>query len=666
MAYAQFYTFGFGKADGDASLAPLLGSKGAFLAQMATDGYAVPPGATMTTEMCNDYFASEHKTHFLDTLWDMTLEPYMTKVVAELGHVTAFSCRSGGFYSMPGMMDTILNIGINRKTLNDFKSYLGERTALDSYRRGIQMFGATARGMDPAVFEEVLHSIRVKQGCITDGDLSVGSLEEICEAFEEMYRAHTSEPEFPAMREQILQSIAAVFDSWNSERAIYYREINGYPSDAGTGCTLQAMVFGNAQGFSGSGVAFSDSPNTGEDDVYGDFLENAQGEDVVAGIRDPISVHELPVVYLDQIAETLYALRAKAKDMVEIEFTIENEVLWILQTRVGKRTPEAAFVIGRGLVEDGTIDALTLQSRLSVAQFHAMTTPIGSNLEGNEIGKGVPAGGSLVRGNPCYSALQVQQSLDAGLIPIFIAEATSPDDLMAMNLASAVVTKTGGKTSHAAIVCRGLNTTCVVGVKAIDVANQTIGGWGSEIVVDGNTGSIYTGAVTITQGELSQAAKDVYLLLSEAVPQIPYFEVGASWPVKSLAVFNLASSIPSDIYDVETFVDWMDEIYNEFPKTPGQTIVIRATGHEHSLPAVDCAYYDMFGPCVRNNTSDLLVLIYNWLKQRELKLPIMAPQDAFNLVKPPAEYVTPVAENPTTIDLLVHVDSIDYVLFQGG
>lgn len=453
----------------------ILGGKGAGLVMMANAGLPVPPGFTITTNVCNaiaSYGPDKVAANaYIDKLmfdgWT-----FMKWLANEFGYAPLVSVRSGAPVSMPGMMDTILNVGMTDKTLEFWTYQLGTRAALDSYRRLIQMLGHTAYGVPMEAFDAVLHDAKVKKEVANDTDLDADDLKAIVSAYKQVFQAATQQafPQDPA--EQLKAAVKAVFDSWMNPRAIEYRKINKIDPSMGTAVTVQSMVFGNMGDTSGTGVLFTRNPSTGVHVIMGEFLQNAQGEDVVAGIRTPVNFTDMtdlpapwPSIY-DSIVKLCANLEETYRDMVDIEFTVQQGELFVLQSRVGKRSAAAAFKIAVDLLEDEVIGLPEALSRLTPEQYKAVKRPIiEPSFKTEPHFTGLPACPGVVTGRPVFSA---QEAVDAKDAVILVTHETNPDDIAGMNAALGILTQTGGATSHAAVVARAMDKTCVVGCTSLD------------------------------------------------------------------------------------------------------------------------------------------------------------------------------------------------------
>ncbi|MFB9391402.1 pyruvate, phosphate dikinase [Streptomyces coeruleoprunus] len=504
------YVYDF--SEGGREQADLLGGKGANLAEMTRMGLPVPPGFTVTTEACRVYLATGAPPPGLDDEIAEHLARLEREAGRRLGRVDdplLLSVRSGARFSMPGMMETILDIGLNDyAVLGLAKTPARERFAWDSYRRLVQMFGTTVMGVDGALFEEVLGRIE-HQHHVDESHLDACDLIRIVETFKDVVQERTGE-EFPQdPHEQLHRAVLAVFSSWNAERARVYRRREHIPDDLGTAVNVQTMVFGNRGADSGSGVAFTRDPATGRPGVYGDYLPNAQGEDVVSGTRDAVPLEELrrldPVSY-EELRGHLRRLEEHYRDLCDVEFTIEQGRLWMLQTRVGKRTAQAAFGIAAQLVDEGLISPDEALQRVNGEGLARLMFPrFDASAAGEPLARGVPASPGAAVGAVVFDSAEATRRAAAGERVVLVRPETTPDDLPGMVAAQAVLTSRGGKTSHAAVVARGMGKVCVCGADALRVEVRerrfTVGDVtveeGAVISVDGSEGRVYRGEVPL-------------------------------------------------------------------------------------------------------------------------------------------------------------------------
>lgn len=513
------YFFGGGKAEGRGDMKDLLGGKGAGLAEMTNAGIPVPPGFTITTEMCTYYYQQNGK--FPDD-FDQQLNEYLKKLEEVTGkkfgsseNPLLVSVRSGAKISMPGMMDTILNLGLNDEVVKGLAKNSGdERFAYDAYRRFIQMFGNVVMGIDKNKFEKYLEEKKKERGVEYDSELTADDLKDLVEKFKQVYKEETGEdfPQDPMV--QLKMAIEAVFKSWNNPRAITYRKINKIPDDLGTAVNIVTMVFGNMGDDSGTGVGFTRNPSTGEEEFYGEYLTNAQGEDVVAGIRTPKPISELekemPEVY-KQLKEITKRLEKHYRDVQDFEFTIEKGKLYMLQTRTGKRTPLAAVKIAVDMVEEGLITKEEAIMRVEPSQIDQLLHPIiDPEVKVEPIAKGLPASPGAASGKVVFTADDAEEKAKEEPV-ILVRVETSPDDIHGMNAAKGILTSRGGMTSHAAVVARGMGKPCVVGCgellvdeenKVIKVKDKEIkeGEW---ITIDGGTGNVMPGQIPTVEAGIT-------------------------------------------------------------------------------------------------------------------------------------------------------------------
>ncbi len=515
------YFFGNGKAEGRGNMKDLLGGKGAGLAEMTNLGIPVPAGFTITTEACNEYFKNNKK--YPPGMWEQVLEN-MKKVEKAMGkrfgdpeNPLLVSVRSGAKFSMPGMMDTVLNLGLNEETLKGLiKKTNNERFAYDAYRRFITMFGSIVMGIDRQKFESTLEEIKKEKGVELDTDLSAEDLKRIVERFKDIYRKETG-MDFPQdPYEQLRMAINAVFGSWFGERAVKYRKLHGIPDNLGTACNIVAMVFGNMGENSGTGVGFTRDPSTGEKRFFAECLINAQGEDVVAGIRTPLHIDELkmrmPKAYKE--LERIYKkLEKHYRDMLDIEFTIEEGKLYMLQTRVGKRTARAALKIAVDMVKEKLIDKATAIMRIDPGQIDQLLHPmIDPKAKVKVVAKGLPASPGAAVGKVVFTAQDAEDWAGRGEKVILVRTETSPEDIGGMAAAQGILTARGGMTSHAAVVGRGMGKVCVVGCGAININeegkyftinNEITVREGDYITLNGTTGEVILGEAFLVMPELT-------------------------------------------------------------------------------------------------------------------------------------------------------------------
>ncbi|MCA4917630.1 MAG: pyruvate, phosphate dikinase, partial [Phenylobacterium sp.] len=526
------YAFGGGAADGDASMRNLLGGKGANLAEMSALGLPVPPGFTITTEACNYFYA--HERAYPESLAD--------QVEAALGAVEALtgkrfgdpsapllvSVRSGGRASMPGMMDTVLNLGLNDATAEGLAALAGDRRfALDSYRRFIQMYSNVVLGLDHHLFEEILDNHKDRLDVTVDTALTAEDWAKVVADYKAAVEEELGEPFPQDPKAQLWGAVGAVFASWMNERAKFYRRMHDIPESWGTAVNIQAMVFGNMGDSSATGVAFTRNPSTGENRLYGEFLINAQGEDVVAGIRTPqaltraareemgdraLSMEEaLPDVFA-QFREVVERLERHYRDMQDVEFTVERGRLYMLQTRNGKRTAKAALKMAVDMAADGLISREEAVMRVDPSSLDQLLHPtIDPASPRDVVATGLPASPGAATGVVVFDADEAQRRGGAGEAVILVREETSPEDIHGMHAARGIVTARGGMTSHAAVVARGMGRPCVSGAGDIridekagvfHVRGRSIRA-GEVVTVDGSRGDVLAGAVQMIEPELT-------------------------------------------------------------------------------------------------------------------------------------------------------------------
>ncbi|HBC47440.1 MAG TPA: pyruvate, phosphate dikinase, partial [candidate division Zixibacteria bacterium] len=514
------YYFGDGKAEGNSKMKDLLGGKGSGLAEMTNSGVPVPPGYTITTEACNLFYKNNMA---MPSWFEEDMKTYMHRLEKSTGmkfgdkvNPLLVSVRSGAKFSMPGMMDTILNLGLNDDTiLGLIAKTENDRFAYDSYRRFIQMFGNVVLGIDKSEFEHILDDRKKKQRIKLDTELSVNDLKYIITKYKELIKEKTGE-EFPQNPwEQLKASRDAVFKSWNNPRAITYRHLNDIPANLGTAVNIQAMVFGNMGETSATGVGFTRNPSTGKKEFYGEYLTNAQGEDVVAGIRTPKHIvhlsKEMPKVY-KQLKEITERLEKHYRDVQDFEFTIQEGKLYLLQTRTGKRTTASAVKIAVDMVNEGLISKHEALMRIEPSQLDQLLHPrIDPNAQVTVIATGLAASPGAGSGMAVFTAEDAVRFAEAGKDVILVRQETNPDDISGMNAAQGILTSRGGMTSHAAVVARGMGKCCVAGVediKVYEVDKKLIAGThvireGDIITLNGSTGEVMLGHVPTIPAELS-------------------------------------------------------------------------------------------------------------------------------------------------------------------
>jgi pyruvate,orthophosphate dikinase len=520
MAEKRVYFFGGGKAEGNTKMKELLGGKGANLAEMTNLGVPVPAGFTIATKVCREYYKSGGKwPKGLNAEVDKNLAKLEKAMNAKLGDPAKpllVSVRSGAAVSMPGMMDTVLNLGLNDDVIEGIiKKTKNPRFAYDIYRRFIDMFGDVVMGCSHEYFEEVIHAAKEKAKVHLDNELNADQLKEVVEKYKAVYRKHVGELFPQDGKVQLEHAINAVFGSWMTPRAVRYRELNKITGLLGTAVNVQAMVFGNMGPDCGTGVCFTRNPSTGKKEFYGEFLMNAQGEDVVAGIRTPIELKKLnkvmPKAY-KQLTGLMSHLEKHYKDMQDMEFTIQNKKLYILQTRTGKRTAEAAVKIAVDMVKERLIPQKEAVTRVTPEQLDRLLHPhFDPKAKRNVLAKGLPASPGAAVGQIVFTADAAEAWNKKGKKVVLVRIETSPEDIGGMDAAEGILTERGGMTSHAAVVARGMGKCCVAGVSALSInyASKKLtidkktlkeGDW---LSLDGSTGEVMTGQLATVEPTLS-------------------------------------------------------------------------------------------------------------------------------------------------------------------
>jgi pyruvate, orthophosphate dikinase len=549
MAKKYVYFFGNGKAEGNGTQKDLLGGKGAGLAEMSKAGVPVPPGLTITTDVCRYYYANGRKlpkelaAQFKEAMGK--LEKSLGKRFGDPADPLLVSVRSGAKFSMPGMMDTILNLGLNDQAVDGLAAKTGnERFAWDAYRRFIQMFGGVVMEVEKNEFERELEKVKHKKGVKADTDLNTQDLRQVVELYKDLIKEKTG-TEFPQDPwKQLQEARDAVFRSWNNTRAISYRRLNKIPDDIGTAVNVQAMVFGNMGGDSGTGVGFTRNPSSGEKEFFGEYLTNAQGEDVVAGIRTPKPIKELdndmPVVY-KQLRDITTKLEKHYRDMQDFEFTIERGKLFMLQTRTGKRTGIAAVRAAVEMVKEKLISKEEAILRVEPDQLAQLLAPVfdakekgGAVKSGRLLAKGIDAGPGAATGRVAFTAERAVEMASGGAV-VLVRPETNPDDIEGMVVAEGILTAIGGRTSHAAVVARGMGKPCVVGcgelkidehagTLAVDGQNLKEGDY---ISIDGFTGEVIAGQVPTLPSEVVRVLRGE--LDKKDAPLFATFETIMKW-----------------------------------------------------------------------------------------------------------------------------------------
>ncbi|TFZ41139.1 pyruvate, phosphate dikinase [Soehngenia longivitae] len=517
---AKKYVYSF--KEGSKEMKSLLGGKGSNLAEMTNLGLPVPPGFTITTEACLRFYDEKEQLwpELLEEVYEhlREVEEQTGKKFSDTENPLLVSVRSGAVFSMPGMMDTILNLGLNDVSVKGLaKSTGNERFAYDSYRRFIQMFSDIAMGLSKSKFDAILDGLKEEKNASLDTDLNADDMKVLVERYKELYKKEMNE-DFPQEpMKQLELAIKAVFASWNNPRAIVYRRLNEIPNDLGTAVNVQSMVYGNMGETSGTGVAFTRNPATGENKLYGEFLVNAQGEDVVAGIRTPKPILELAEVMPEayqELQRIAHILEAHYRDMQDVEFTIEKGKLYMLQTRNGKRTAHAAINVAVDLVDEGVISKEEAILRIEPNQLDQLLHPSFDEKvlkASNPIAKGLPASPGAASGKVYFTAEEAVEASKRGEKVVLVRQETSPEDIEGMVLAEGILTARGGMTSHAAVVARGMGKCCVAGCSDIRVdeeakeirSNSLVIREGEFISIDGSTGNVYLGEIPKVQTELS-------------------------------------------------------------------------------------------------------------------------------------------------------------------
>ncbi|RLG54856.1 MAG: pyruvate, phosphate dikinase [Thermoproteota archaeon] len=506
------YVYSF--EEGSAGMKRLLGGKGANLAEMTRIGVPVPPGFTLTTKACIEYMRRGRE--FIDEIWPEVLK-HIRKLEEKTGRKFGgverpllVSVRSGAPVSMPGMMDTVLNVGLNDETVKGLAKLAGERFAYDSYRRLLSMYGSIVMGVPREEFERLLEEKKRKYGVKADAELPAEALRELVEEYKRLIKERTGR-EFPQNPlEQVKMAVEAVFRSWNGRRAVKYRRIHGIPDDLGTAVNIVAMVFGNMGWDSGTGVAFTRNPATGENRVYGEYLPNAQGEDVVAGIRTPMHIDELgrrhPELY-KQLIDVCRRLERHYRDMQDIEFTVEQGRLWILQTRTGKRTPLAAVKMAVDMAEEGLITREEAVLRVSPEDVEKLLhKQVDPSARKEPVAKGLPASPGAAVGKVVFDSDEAEE-LGKREPVILVRPETTPEDVGGMAASQGILTARGGMTSHAAVVARGMGKPCIVGCEAIKIdlekeefrVGDLVVKKGDWITIDGSTGEVMAGKLPLVE-----------------------------------------------------------------------------------------------------------------------------------------------------------------------
>lgn len=529
MSDKYIYSFGAGKADGTGKMKELLGGKGANLAEMTRIGVPVPPGFTIGTDVCLYY--SRHHGRYPGGVKQQVaaalrkVESIMGTSFGDKGDPLLFSVRSGAKFSMPGMMDTVLNLGLNDRSVKRLAAASGgdERFAWDCYRRLIQMYGSVVLEVEGEHFEDIIAKIKIKRKKKLDTDLTASDWKDVVSAYKKLIRSRTGRAFPQGSQDQLWGAIGAVFSSWDNPRAIKYRDLNSIPHDLGTAVNVQAMVYGNMGEGSATGVAFTRNPATGENLFYGEWLPNAQGEDVVAGIRTPMPLRphadidlpslkeQMPAIY-DKLERIRSKLEKHYRDMQDVEFTIQGGRLWMLQTRTGKRTAHAAFKIATDMVKEDLIDREEAIRRIEPAQLEQLLHPsFKEKAERTVLARGLPASPGAAVGQVVFSAADAEKWAADDMDVILVRLETSPEDIGGMDAARGILTARGGMTSHAAVVARGMGKCCVAGCEALEIdykkkhfkVGKKIIKQGQWISIDGTSGEVMKGKVETSDPELS-------------------------------------------------------------------------------------------------------------------------------------------------------------------
>lgn len=610
--------FGDGAAEGDSDQKELLGGKGANLCGMSKQGIPVPPGFIIPTTMCAKYTAASQDPEKFEKFCDAL----KVSIVRGLKHINSVkgqclvSVRSGARVSMPGMMDTILNVGITPGSLEHWEKPLGPRAAWDSYRRLYQMYGSVAYGIPMAEFDTKLNEVKISNGLKSDADMDFEHILKVMEGYKLVYEKH--QMALPkSMEEQVLGAALAVFESWNNPRAKEYRKIHNIPEDWGTAVTVQAMVFGNMNDNSATGVLFSRDPSTGLNVTTGEYLVNAQGEDVVAGIRTPEPIAEMGkwnMGLLNQLHSIVQSLEVYYKDMQDVEFTVEDGTLYLLQTRNGKRSAKAAFTIAYDLAMEGLITKEVAGKRVTAEQLKAvMSDTIDPSFTAEPHVVGIAAGGSVVTGVAMFTA---EDAVNCTEPCILVTDETDPDDIAGMNAAVGILTATGGLTSHAAVVARGMNKACVVGASSLKVSGGVafVSGSGissftsgQKITIDGSTGNVWVGVdVPVIKGEASEQVMSVvtWALGKEDSPMNVYIDMSMSEEEMMTEVSKAPGKVRVELGPIIGAVSHKIagkevcatmERLGKVAEKSGKEFVLNFKDARALLPEEDKVYFDLFG-----------------------------------------------------------------------
>ncbi|KAM7280862.1 hypothetical protein ACFE04_007996 [Oxalis oulophora] len=596
----RVFTFGKGRSEGNKEMKSLLGGKGANLAEMASIGLSVPPGLTISTEACQQY--QQNDKNLPENLWNEIIEGLQSvekDIGSSLGDSSKpllLSVRSGAAISMPGMMDTVLNLGLNDEVVVGLAAKSGERFAYDSYRRFLDMFGDVVMGIPHAAFEEKLEKVKEVKGAKQDTDLTASDLKELVEQYKRVYVEVKGE-EFPSdPMKQLELAVRAVFDSWECPRAIKYRAINKITGLKGTAVNIQTMVFGNMGNTSGTGVLFTRNPSTGENKLYGEFLVNAQGEDVVAGIRTPEDLdtmkNVMPEAY-KELVENCEILEQHYKDMMDIEFTVQENRLWMLQCRVGKRTGKGAVKIAVDMVNEGLVDIRSAIKMVEPQHLDQLLHPQFENpsaYKSKVIASGLPASPGAAVGQVVFSTEDAEEWRAQGKKVILVRTETSPEDVGGMHAAAGILTARGGMTSHAAVVARGWGKCCVSGCSNIRVNDS------AKVVVIGN--------IEIKEGE--------WLSLNGSTGEV--------------IVGKQPLAPPSISGDLEKFMSWADEIRNLKVMANADTPADALTARKHGAQGIGlCRTEHMFFASDERIKGMRKMIMAATLEQRKAALDLLLP-----------------------------------------
>ncbi|KAE9602025.1 putative pyruvate, phosphate dikinase [Lupinus albus] len=596
----RVFTFGKGRSDGNKAMKSLLGGKGANLAEMASIGLSVPPGLTISTEACSEY--QDNGKKIPHDLWEEILKALDTvenQMRASLGNSSKpllLSVRSGAAVSMPGMMDTVLNLGLNDQVVAGLASKSGDRFAYDSYRRFLQMFGDVVLDIPHSLFEEKLQKLKNTKGVKLDTDLTASDLKDLVEQYKNVYLQAKGE-EFPSdPKKQLELAVKAVFNSWDSPRAIKYRNINQITGLKGTAVNIQSMVFGNMGNTSGTGVLFTRNPSTGENKLYGEFLINAQGEDVVAGIRTPQDLEAMKTSMLEaykELVENCEILEKHYKDMMDIEFTVQENRLWMLQCRTGKRTGKGAVKIAVDMVNEGLVDTRSAIKMVEPQHLDQLLHPQfedPSAYKDQVIATGLPASPGAAVGQVVFTAEDAEAWHAQGKNAILVRTETSPEDVGGMHAAAGILTARGGMTSHAAVVARGWGKCCVSGC--------------SDILVNDNEKEVVVGDKVIAEGD--------WLSLNGSTGEV----ILGKQPL----------SPPSLSDDLETFMSWTDEIRNLKVLANADTPEDAITARQNGAQGIGlCRTEHMFFASDERIKAVRLMIMAATVEQRKAALDLLLP-----------------------------------------